>query len=179
MWACGLKVDGTPANAVKPMVGMRASSSTPLVIAAASCVWPAAANEPVMPVMSAVLWVWAEGANVAGTFCRLVYDPLEATAARPLMSATASETAPLRPATLCTGAAAAAAAVNDITSLVECVWADGLKVAGTFDRAVYEIVGIRATANVPAVTSLAWSTTLPVRPATLCTGAKLDTAVVP
>jgi hypothetical protein len=45
--------------------------------------------------------------------------------------------------------------VNATTSLVEWVWADGLKVAGTFARAVYEIVGMRPMANVPAVTSSA------------------------
>ena len=161
------------------MVGMRARSITPLAIAAASCVWLAAANTPDMPGMSAVLCVWAEGANVAGTFCRLVYEPLEATAASPATSAAARLIAPVRPATLWTGAAAAAAAVNDATSLVEWVWAEGLKLVGTFARAVYEIVGMRAIANVPAVTSLACSCTAPTRPATLWTGARLATAAVP
>jgi hypothetical protein len=125
-----------------------------------------------------VLWVWTEGLKLAGTFCKLVYDPLVATDASPLTSAAVREIAPLRPATLWTGAAAAAAAVNETTSLVEWVWAAGLKVAGTFDRAVYEIAGLRAMANVPAVTSLACSCTAPTRPATDWTGARLATAAV-
>ena len=98
--------------------------------------------------------------NTLATFATFVKFVMSETAcvcvaAAAVRSRCVSETAPVRPSTLWTGAAAAAAAVNDTTSAVECVWADGVNVAGTFDRAVNEIVGMRACENVPAVTALA------------------------
>jgi hypothetical protein len=122
------------------------------VLDCTDCTGAAAAAAAVNATTSVVECVWADGANVAGVLLRAVYE---------IVGMRAIDSVP------------------DEIAAASCVWAAGVNSAGTLANAVYEIVGILPMANVPAVTSPAWRTMLPVRPATLCTGARLDTAAVP
>jgi hypothetical protein len=101
--------------------------------------------------MSVVECVWACRPDDAGTLLRAVY---EITGIRAIDS------------------------TPEATSLASCVCPMTENAVGTPLSAVYPIVGIRPMANVPAVTSLAWRRIVPVRPATLCTGARLETVVL-